>query len=474
MITMERILVVEDEKLIRMTLRDRLQKVGYRVLEAGTGAAALELLDDTDLVLLDLKLPDASGIDVLRQIRERNLDLAVILMTAYSSIDSAVEAMKLGAFDYLNKPVNHDDLLARIRKALETTDLRREVRRHRGEQERLYGVANIVGRSRPMQNVLVLVRKVAESAASTVLIQGDSGTGKDLVAKAIHYSSDRRDKPFMNITCSALAETLLESELFGHEKGSFTDARQAKKGLLELAEGGTVFLDEIGDMGLQLQAKLLRFLEEKTFKRVGGVRDIRVDVRVIAATNRDLERAVRESQFREDLYYRLKVIPIFLPALHERKEDIPDLVRHFVDQFNREFKKNTECLTAEAMDCLVRYDWPGNVRELRNVIERTMILESRQELDVTDLPEEIVQGAAAEPAGAGAEDAETGGYSTPVGPPRGPRFVLPESGVSLREVERDLVRQALEHAHGNQSRAGRLLGISRDALRYKMKKFGMT
>jgi len=471
MIAMERILVVEDEKLIRMTLKDRLHKIGYQVVEAETGAAALELLDDIDLVLLDLRLPDMSGIDVLRQIRERSLDVAVILLTAYSSIDSAVEAMKLGAFDYLNKPVNHDDLLARIAKALETTELRREVRRHRGEQERLYGAANIVGGSRPMQHVLVLVGKIAESAASTVLIQGDSGTGKDLVAKAIHYSSDRRDKPFMNITCSALTETLLESELFGHEKGSFTDARQTKKGLLELADGGTVFLDEIGDMGLQLQAKLLRFLEEKTFKRVGGVRDIRVDVRVIAATNRDLERAVQEGAFREDLYYRLKVIPIYLPALRERREDIPDLVRHFVDQFNREFKKNTERLTPEAMDCLVRYDWPGNVRELRNVIERTMILESRRELDVTDLPEELVHAAAADPAG---DEPDPAAAPAGDGAPHRPRFVLPPAGVSLREVERDLVRQALEQAHGNQSRAGRLLGISRDALRYKMKKFGMA
>jgi transcriptional regulator with PAS, ATPase and Fis domain len=309
-----------------------------------------------------------------------------------------------------------------------------------------------------MQDVFDRIGKVAESGTSTVLIQGASGTGKDLVAKAIHYGSSRADKPFMNITCSALPEALLESELFGHERGAFTDAKHQKKGLLELADGGSVFLDEIGDMGLKLQAKLLRFLEEKAFKRLGGVNDLAVDVRIIAATNRELEKAVGEGAFREDLYYRLNVVPIFLPPLSRRKGDIPDLVHFVLDAFNKEFNKNTQRLTPEALSCLVRYDWPGNVRELRNVIERMMILENKPELDVTDLPEEIVH-----------RPVNGNGSGTGVGC----GIEIPEGGLSLREVERELVQQALARTDGNQSRAARLLHISRDALRYKMKKFGL-
>ncbi|HEX5041642.1 MAG TPA: sigma-54 dependent transcriptional regulator [Candidatus Polarisedimenticolaceae bacterium] len=455
----EKILIIEDEKLIRMTLRERLSREGYQVLEAGGGEEGLRSLDEeeADLVLLDYKLPDTDGVEVLRRIREMGRDTAVILMTAFSTVTSAVEAIKLGAYDYLDKPVDHEALLTVMGKALETTRLRREVRRHRSQQEEAYGIGNIVGRSREIQNVLSLVQKVAGSAASTVLITGPSGTGKDLVAKAIHYASDRRDKPFMNITCTALPETLLESELFGHERGAFTDARQLKKGLLELADGGTVFLDEIGDMGLVLQAKMLRFLEEKTFRRVGGARDLRVDVRVLAATNKDLEKAVRQGGFREDLYYRLNVVPVHIPALADRIEDVRDLVQHFIVQFNREFKRNVQGVTPEAMECLLRYRWPGNIRELKNVIERVMILGEKPWLELTDLPEELVQHAGL------AEEAEE---AKPSAPSSG-------NGTSLRDMERTMVAEALERAGGNQSQAARLLGISRDALRYKMKKFGL-
>ena len=455
----EKILIIEDEKLIRMTLRERLTREGYQIAEAGSGDEGLRSLDEeeADLVLLDYKLPDTDGVEVLRRIREMGRDTAVILMTAFSTVTSAVEAIKLGAYDYLDKPVDHEALLTVMGKALETTRLRREVRRHRSQQEEAYGIGNIVGRSKEIQNVLSFVEKVASSAASTVLITGPSGTGKDLVAKAIHYASDRRDKPFMNITCTALPETLLESELFGHERGAFTDARQLKKGLLELADGGTVFLDEIGDMGLVLQAKMLRFLEEKTFRRVGGGRDLRVDVRVLAATNKDLERAVRQGAFREDLYYRLNVVPVYIPALAERIEDIPDLVQHFIVQFNREFKRNVQGVTPEAMDCMLRYRWPGNIRELKNVIERVMILGEKPWLDLTDLPEELVQRA-----GFGEEPEE---HRAP--PPAS------GTGTSLRDMERTMVAEALERSEGNQSQAARLLGISRDALRYKMKKFGL-
>ena len=458
----EKILIIEDEKLIRMTLRERLTREGYQVVEAGSGEEGLRSLDEeeADLVLLDYKLPDTDGVEVLRHIREMGRDTAVILMTAFSTVTSAVEAIKLGAYDYLDKPVDHEALLTVMGKALETTRLRREVRRHRSQQEEAYGIGNIVGRSKEIQNVLAFVEKVAGSAASTVLITGPSGTGKDLVAKAIHYASDRRDKPFMNITCTALPETLLESELFGHERGAFTDARQLKKGLLELADGGTVFLDEIGDMGLVLQAKMLRFLEEKTFRRVGGARDLRVDVRVLAATNKDLEKAVRQGAFREDLYYRLNVVPVHIPALADRIEDVRDLVQHFIVQFNREFRRNVQGVTPEAMDCMLRYRWPGNIRELKNVIERVMILGEKPWLDLTDLPEELVQHAGL------SEEAEE--REEPKAPPP-----ASGNGTSLRDMERTMVKEALDRSDGNQSQAARLLGISRDALRYKMKKFGL-
>ena len=466
----ERILILEDEKLLRMTMRKRLEDEGYRVFEAATGQSALELIrdDEPDLLLLDYKLPDMTGIDVLRQVREMHLDTSAILLTAFSSIGTAVEAMKLGAHDYLDKPVDYDELLATIAKALETTRLRREVRRHRTELVRLYGIANIVGRSKATEQILMKIRKVADSAASTVLIQGESGTGKDVVAKAIHYASSRADKPFMNITCTALTESLLESEMFGHERGAFTDAKNLKKGLLEVANGGTVFLDEIGDMGAQLQSKVLRFLEDKTFKRVGGSVDIHVDVRVIAATNRDLEKMARAGSFREDLFYRLNVVPIDLPPLRERKEDIPDLVDHFLEHFNRDFKKHTLRVTDEAMACLMRHDWPGNVRELRNVIERVMILEDREEVDVTDLPEELVQRAGP------VEDEDVAGDPSAAGAANAAALIqLPEAGISLRDVQFELVRQALERTGGNQTKAAQLLRITRDALRYKMKSFGL-
>jgi DNA-binding NtrC family response regulator len=467
----ERILILEDEKLLRMTMRKRLEGEGYRVFEAETGEAAIDLIrdDEPDLLVLDYKLPDMTGIDVLRQVREMHLDTSAILLTAFSSIGTAVEAMKLGAHDYLDKPVDYDELLATIAKALETTRLRREVRRHRNELVRLYGIANIVGRSKATEQILIKIRKVADSAASTVLIQGESGTGKDVVAKAIHYASSRADKPFMNITCTALTESLLESEMFGHERGAFTDAKTLKKGLLEVANGGTVFLDEIGDMGAQLQSKVLRFLEEKSFKRVGGSVDIRVDVRVIAATNRDLEKLVRSGSFREDLFYRLNVVPIDLPPLRERKEDIPDLVDHFLEQFNRDFKKHTRRVTDEAMACLLRHDWPGNVRELRNVIERVMILEDREELDLTDLPEELVQ------RGGSAEDEDPADDPSAAPAAAAASLIrLPDVGISLRDVQFELVKQALERTGGNQTKAAQLLRISRDALRYKMKSFGLS
>jgi len=457
MMANERILIVEDEKLVRWSLMERLKKEGYEVFEAENGGEGLQLLNEEmiDLVVLDYRLPDMTGLDILRKTIVDRPETPVILMTAYSSIDSAVEAIKLGAYDYINKPFNHDEMVVTISRALESSKLRREVRHLRSEQQRRYGLSSIIGQSPSMLEVFELIEKIARSQASTVLITGESGTGKDLVAKAIHYASDRANAPFMNITCSALPETLLESELMGHERGSFTDARSLKKGLFELADGGTLFLDEIGDMGVLLQAKLLRFLQEKTFKRVGGVKDITVDVRIVAATNRDLAKAVREGRFREDLYYRLKVIPIILPPLRERKEDIPLLVNSFIDNFNQEFKKTTKGISPEALDRLQAYSWPGNVRELRNVVERVMILENKSELSLRDLPREI------------REPVHDDNASVPDG------FRLPDGGFPLKDIENEMVRQALDKSRGNQTRAAKLLSISRDALRYKMKKYGL-
>jgi len=456
----ERILIVEDEKLIRWSIKSRLQDEGFVVAEVETGKAAFDLLDDDefDLMILDHRLPDMTGLQVLERVRQGMPEVSVVMMTAYGTVEGAVQAMKLGAFDYLTKPVNLDELAMVVQKALETTRLRREVHRLRSQQREILGDIRIIGKSPATRAVLDLVRKVCASQASTVLLEGESGTGKNVVAKAIHYGSPRAERPFVNITCSALTETLLESELFGHERGAFTDAKHLKKGLLELADEGTAFLDEIGEMGQAMQAKLLRFLEEKTFKRVGGTRDIRVDVRIIAATNRKLEDGVRAGRFREDLFYRLKVIPIRLPALRERREDIPLLVQHFLDHFNQEFRKATRGVDPAAMQRLKDHDWPGNVRELRNVIERIMILENKERIELEDLPPGLRDHPPAEgrPPG-GAERAAA----------------VPVGAMTLEQIERSAIRQALERAGGNQVRAAKLLGISRDTLRYRMKKFGL-
>jgi two-component system response regulator AtoC len=445
------ILVVDDEPLIRWSLTERLKAEGYELLEADTGHAAIEKLPEgVDLVLLDYRLPDTDGVSILRKIKEFDQDILVILLTAYATIETAVEAMKLGAYHFANKPFNLDDVAALVERALETTRLRREVRQYRANAARPYSLQRIVGASSAMMALRHLVARVAVSPSSTVLLTGESGTGKDLVAKVIHYSSDRAARPFMNITCSALPEHLLESELFGHERGAFTDARLQKKGLLETADGGTVFLDEIAEMTPALQAKLLRFLEDKAFKRVGGSSDIRVDVRVIAATNRDLETEVKQSRFRSDLFYRLNVLPIAIPPLRTHTEDVPLLVEYFIDGFNTEFRKRVLGTTPAAYTLLQQYGWPGNVRELRNVIERAMLLSDGDRLEARDFP------ALSAVAGTGNE------------------FELPAQGVDLEKLERSLVIQALRRSSGNQTRAGAMLGLNRDQIRYRIEKFDLT
>jgi DNA-binding NtrC family response regulator len=445
------ILVVDDEPLIRWSLSERLRSEGYDVLEAENGAVALErAAEDVDLVLLDFKLPDLDGVTILKKLKELDPDALVILLTAYTSVDTAVAAMKLGAYHFANKPFDLDAMVVMVEQALETTSLRRELRRLRSTQAQPYALDRIVGESPRMRELKALLKKVASSPASTVLLTGESGTGKDLAAKVLHYNSDRASKPFMNITCSALPEALLESELFGHERGAFTDARQQKRGLLESAHGGTVFLDEIGEMVPVLQAKLLRFLEEKAFKRVGGSTDIRVDVRVIGATNRNLEEDVRTNRFREDLFYRLNVLPIKLPALREHADDVAALVNFYIDLFNREFKRHIRGTSATAMRTLSSYGWPGNIRELRNVVERAMLLAESDLLEAADFP--------------------IASAATQTGRP----LELPVAGINLEEVERSLVTQALERAGWNQTRAGALLGINRDQIRYRIEKFGLT
>jgi DNA-binding NtrC family response regulator len=450
-----KLLVVDDEHLIRWSLEQNLKKHGYEVVTAGTGEDALRLVreEQPDLVLLDIQLPGISGIDVLEKIKEHDEDIIVIMVTANSGLENAVNAMRLGAFDYISKPFNLDELSIIIKKALENSDLKQEVVRLRTETKKS-GPPNIIGESRQIKSLMEVLEKVARSDASTVLVQGESGTGKELVAKWIHYSSSRAEKPFIAINCAAVPATLLESELFGHEKGAFTDAKTTKKGLFELADGGSVFLDEIGDMEMGMQAKLLRFLEDRSFRRIGGSRVFTVDVRIISATNKDLQKSIEEKTFRNDLYYRLQVIPIFLPSLRERKEDIIPLATHFINLYNKDFNKKVQGIAGMAERIMSEYSWPGNIRELKNVIERAIILGNDETLLLEHLPLEIL--------------AKTSSHtSAPVS-----SFHLPPEGIDIEEVEKELIRQALEITEWNQSKAAKKLNLGIDAFRYRMKKFG--
>jgi two-component system response regulator AtoC len=467
-----KLLIVDDDRLIRWSLRQKCEEWGYQVAEAEAGEPGLKLAqrESPDLILLDVRMPDMTGLEVLDQLKKSGDTTPVIMITADPQLDDAKAALKLGAYDFIGKPLDFDELHVTVRNALEATSLRTQVQTLRGEVRRGAGYGNVVGKSQKMIELMNFVRKVAASEATTILIQGESGTGKDLIAKSIHYESHRQDKPFVAINCSAIPETLMEAELFGHEKGAFTDAKQMKKGLFEAADGGTLFLDEIGELSPLLQAKLLRVLEDQVIRRVGGIRDMQVNVRVIAASNRDLEKAVREAEFRQDLYYRLAIIAIFIPPLRDRKEDILPLVDFFIERYNRTFKKSIRGITDDTRRLLLGHNWPGNVRELKNTIERGMILEEELFLRPLYLPFSV--GESGGPTMFERSSSGDGGVTLADGR-KLPRLYIPEGGTSLEEVEHVLVEMAMRQSNNNQTHAAKLLDISRDALRYKLKKFGL-
>jgi DNA-binding NtrC family response regulator len=445
----ERILIVDDEEQMRDLLVKVLEKNGYQVAVSGDGAQALAFLEKepVDLVVTDVRMPGMSGMEALRAIKELNPEIVVIIMTAFGSIDQAVQAVKEGAYDYISKPFKIEEMLLTIDKALEERRLRHEVTALRQELHTRYHFENLIGKSRAMQEVFKLIEQVAASR-STVMVYGKSGTGKELVAKAVHYNSQRTTKPFVAVNCAAIPAELLESELFGHEKGAFTGAIATKVGKFELATGGTLFLDEVGSMRLDLQAKILRALQEREIERVGGTRTIKIDVRVLAATNRDLKRAVEEGAFREDLYYRLNVVPITLPDLKDRQEDIPLLANHFMRKFAPESNPHIREISKEAMAILLSYPWPGNVRELENVIERAVTLGRGDAIMPEDLPPHLAGGA-------------------------GPVERALAHEASLEDLERDYIQSVLRRTKWHQIRAATILGIDRRTLYRKIRRYGI-
>ncbi|MBL8169678.1 MAG: sigma-54-dependent Fis family transcriptional regulator [Acidobacteria bacterium] len=472
--TADKILVVDDDRSIRWLLVDVLKEWGYLPIEAQSCQAALFVCESEApvAVLLDIDLPDGSGLKALREIKNRQPEIVVIMITGNQLFENAVESLRGGAFDFISKPINLQELQVTLRNGLEARRLRKRIRALGHQQTRQFNFAQLVGSSPVMQRMVQLARKVAESEATAVLLQGESGTGKELVARAIHCGSQRAEGPFVPINCAAIPATLLENELFGHEKGAYTDAKGRKEGLFEQAEGGTLFLDEIGELEISLQAKLLRVLEEECFRRVGGLRDLPYDARIIAASNRDLKLETEAGRFRADLFYRLSVIQIELPPLRERGDDVLVLAEHFIAHFNRHLKKKITGLTPEVTELFRRYHWPGNVRELRNLIERVMILEDEQVITVNWLPREwATLGRRPDWQLAGSGGPSQLATSAVIQDEDVTRlFPLPPGGISLEAVERSLLRQAVSSTRGNQTKAAELLHITRDQLRYRLKK----
>lgn len=447
------ILVIEDDRSQLEILKLILKEEGYEVETAATGRDALRIFRESlcSLVLTDLKLSDMDGVDLMENLLKEAPYITVIIITAFGSVSSAEEAMKLGAFDYLFKPVGRDELLFSIRKGFEKAMLVRENILFKQQLEEKFSLDNIIGRHEKMQEVFKLVQKVAPSN-STVLITGESGTGKELIAKAIHYNSPRKEMPFHAINCASIPETLLDSELFGYEKGSFTGADRRKIGLFEVSHKGTLFLDEIGDLSYSMQAKILRALQEREIRRLGGTENIKVDVRIITATNKDLEKEMEERRFRADLYYRLSVVPISLPSLRDRVTDIPALVEYFIDKFNRSLGREIKGISKDALRLLMEYHWPGNVRELESAVERAVLLSEREILEVKDFSKEI----------------------HPCSYTMGKiELDIPEEGISLDDLEREMIIKAMEKSDFVITKAARLLGLSDKTLRYRLKKLGI-
>jgi nitrogen regulation protein NR(I) len=476
---MERLLVIEDDETVRDVLRSFLGEKNFEVTLAQNGEAGLEMVraGKFDLILTDLVMPGITGMDVLKEVTAAKISIPVIVMTAFGTVQTAVEAMRHGAFDYITKPFNLDELMIVLEKALSVSKLQKENVMLKLQLKKKYNFKGLIGDSPPMQAVYEMIEKIADTD-STVLITGESGTGKELIAKTIHYNnSSRAGGPFVPINCAAIPKDLLESELFGHEKGAFTGAINTRLGRFELAQGGTLFLDEVGELDPSLQVKILRVLQEREFERVGGMKTIKADVRILAATNKDLENATKEGKFREDLLYRLNVIPLHLPPLRSRQEDLPLLTAFFVHDFCRKRKREPFMFSPEAMECLLKYRWPGNVRELENLIERLTILASGSVINSSDLPEKLQQMTLAEMDHAAGPVAGARRSTQPATPAGRSTIELGESGIDLNEMvsalERDMIMKALEKAGGVRSKAAQLLGLNRTTLLEKIKKMGI-
>lgn len=454
----EKILVVDDERFIRMALSEALRSWDYSPVEAGSVAESLRVFEEEEpsVVLLDIDLPDGSGLDILTEVKHRKPETVAIMITGNVDVDNTVAALRGGAHDFIGKPVKLEELEVTLRNALETRSLRREVQSVRKDRAMRFSFDQIIGDSAVMKKAKDLAVRIAQSDVSSILLQGETGTGKDLFAKAIHYASDRANAPYLAINCAALPATLIESELFGYEKGAFTDAKQRKEGLFEQAQGGTIFLDEIGEMELALQAKLLRVLENGVFRRVGGLKDIPLDVRIIAASNQNLKKAGEAGTFRLDLYFRLSVIQIDVPPLRARGDDVVQLAMHYIEKANHKRKgKKLKGLSPDVLSIFRSYEWSGNVRELRNVIERASILEDGEFVTTIHLPADLLM-----TPGSGENRSSHSG------------IILPDGGIALETVEFELARQAVDRTGGNLTQAAKLLDISRDQLRYKLRKSG--
>ncbi|PID56738.1 DNA-binding response regulator [candidate division KSB3 bacterium] len=449
-----KILIVDDEAIQREIVRDILEDRGCEVIVVGSGVDALEYIkhDPVDVVLTDLRMPGMDGVELLEHIKDCDPEIVVVVVTAYGSLESAVDAVKKGAYDYLAKPLGKEQLTLVVERALSRKKLSDENRSLRQELQERHDFHNIIGRSPKMQDVFKMIEKIAPSE-STVIIYGESGTGKELVARALHYHSKRKDRRFLAVNCAAIPDSLLESEMFGHEKGAFTGAHSQKKGLFEEADNSTLFLDEIGDLDITLQAKLLRVLQEGEFQRVGGTQTIRVNVRLLAATNKELEEEVKEGRFRQDLYYRLNVVPIYLPPLRARREDISYLAQHFLTKYNAKHGKAIQSIASNVTKRLMDYRWEGNVRELESVIERSVILSDHDRIEIETLPEKLQEAV------------------SPPAPQDIRNFRIPDEGISLEHLERSLIESALKKSNWSIKRASELLGISYKTLQYRIQKY---